>query len=965
MRNRRRITKAVSIIWVLLFIFAVSLAQAQSKVSGDDAALPSLVEIYWHSSKTIVAPELTNPVMLDPEIAQAQIGYDTIEITGVERGETVLLGYVNGNLVSIRIRVVQRPLVIVPPSLLKRQAEMAQGTVSSNLELAKEGGSTSAAVLNGVSWSQLAGSDGHLNLAGQFESSNYAGGREFNVLTASAFYYDPRLEIRAIDFNANLVGSGSQPNLASYSFNDFVTLRGVSLTLNRGNNQYLAFGGTTLPYYYLSLGSTRDVAGFSYLRKQTDNLNFFASTTYVNAPLDFLGLATDRRNNVMQTVGSRWKINRNWAVQGVGGISNHGGMLRGEFSYTGSRMTAYSSGIMSSVLFPMNQLGALLTGTSSLKSGWAYKNTNWLTETLTYQHVNTQAFAGVTTSGNSDYLSPGLAVKVGKRQDVSFNYSYSHSAGGFSSESATGNRLDSYWHFLFTRNVSNSLQVSVGSLQDPLQINSEDQYLFSDTFGFPVKGGHLYLAFSHDRTNPSLVSKLRSELGLLSPQLQNLFISDPVSFVNSPNLPPEVRALLNAQNPIGTSISAAGQFHIGTRLNFGPSFSLARSTNGTTDSWTPYFGYGLAYRVSHSIQLTSSLTNQWVLANNNAAAQRTSVFAFGITKAFMASPEILLTPLRHHRVIEGRVFRDNSVKGVFKAGDPGFAGLQVRLETGETATTDSQGRYKFIGVSGGLHQVSLDVNQFGQPIRMTTKAVAEVDLIRSNLAVVNFGVVDFARLLGAVFNDLRFEGKRQPDSKEMPGIHLILDDGKTKRTIVSESGEYEVDNLPPGDYTLQVDTSTVAANYVLPQDSFQVHVSPISSVIVDVPVYALRSISGRVFLKVPISSKTKPAEDGNAADYKLVPMAGIQLKADASTATTDENGNFLLRHLPAGDLTISIVPVQELPAGMKVPSGPVHMPAEPIEVTGATIVISNPDLVPYLTGKTAGEVRGASLDHGN
>ena len=48
---------------------------------------------------------------------------------------------------------------------------------------------------------------------------------------------------------------------------------------------------------------------------------------------------------------------------------------------------------------------------------------------------------------------------------------------------------------------------------------------------------------------------------------------------------------------------------------------------------------------------------------------------------------------------------------------------------------------------------------------MTTKAMTEVDLIRSNLAVVNFGVVDFARLLGAVFNDLRFEGKRQPDSK--------------------------------------------------------------------------------------------------------------------------------------------------------------------------------------------------------
>jgi hypothetical protein len=33
---------------------------------------------------------------------------------------------------------------------------------------------------------------------------------------------------------------------------------------------------------------------------------------------------------------------------------------------------------------------------------------------------------------------------------------------------------------------------------------------------------------------------------------------------------------------------------------------------------------------------------------------------------------------------------------------------------------------------------------------------------------------------------------------------------------------------------------------------------------------------------------------------------------------------------------------------MKVPSGQVRMPADPIQVQGASIVISNPDLAPYL-----------------
>jgi hypothetical protein len=46
---------------------------------------------------------------------------------------------------------------------------------------------------------------------------------------------------------------------------------------------------------------------------------------------------------------------------------------------------------------------------------------------------------------------------------------------------------------------------------------------------------------------------------------------------------------------------------------------------------------------------------------------------------------------------------------------------------------------------------------------------------------------------------------------------------------------------------------------------------------------------------------------------------------------------------------------------MQAPSGAVHMPPEPIQVQGATIVISNPDLVPYLVGKTAQEVRDAAI----
>ena len=79
-----------------------------------------------------------------------------------------------------------------------------------------------------------------------------------------------------------------------------------------------------------------------------------------------------------------------------------------------------------------------------------------------------------------------------------------------------------------------------------------------------------------------------------------------------------------------------------------------------------------------------------------------------------------------------------------------------------------------------------------------------------------------------------------------------------------------------------------------------------------------------------------------------MPLAGVQITAGHGVAKTDENGNFLLRDLPAGDLTVTLVSIKDLPPGMKLPSGQVKMPPEPIQVQGATIVISNPELAPYL-----------------
>lgn len=999
----RPICRVAAIAGILLAIFAVcppSYAQ-----NYDATAPPSLVEIYWQSSKTVSASGITNLIILDPEIAKAEVAYDSIQFFGVGRGETVALGYRDGKPVSIRIRVIPRPVNIISPAALRRQSEMAQGLFGSSVQIFNGAGITTVSAVNQFSWSQLAGSNGRLDINTQVEDTDIAGGHVFNIRHGAVTFTNPGMQVQALDYIVSLTDNGPQRYLSPFGVSDAVELRGGALTLKRGDNQYTFFGGTTVPFFYLTLGSTRDIGGFSFRHQHSKKLGFFATTSYINTPVNLPGFLVQRQNDYMQTAGLIYQPDSKWTLVGTGGASNRGGLGRGEVDYITSRLTFFAAGSASSPLFPLNQVFSLFSGSTAVKSGFTFKSSDRFTESAYYQHTIIQPVNSLFLhAGAADYVTPSLAWKVDHNQDLNVSYTFSHNSGGFSNQTSTGNRVDTIWRYQFTPRFANTAEVITGSVQDPLQLNSEDELILRDGVVFPVKGGTMQVTFQHDRRNPSLEEKLANELGLLSPALENLFLLDPVAFVNSGNVPPEVKALLDAEVPINTSIAASGQFRLGNKLNFSPNFTVARSNSGTTQTWTPYVGYSLTYQVTHTLQFNSGLSNVWVF-NKSLTPQRTTILSFGFSKAFSAMPitsAAAMLPGFHGggHMIMGRVFRDTNFNGVFNEGENGLPGVRVQLDSGEVAVTDELGRYRFTGVGGGEHHVTLRLSQFPGPVRMTTQNEVELDMIRERTSVVDFGIVDFARLMGNVFNDLRFEGKKQLDSRGLGNVQLTLEDRKHSRTImVGPNGDFEVHDIPPGDYRLTVDAATMPANYVLPKSSFIVHVPPVATVVQDIPARALRSISGRVFLKVMSEAGTPPSDtgklkiggvpqsgvrtqrggqggrisgqgshigtqgpggQGNGAEYNLVPMAGIQLSAGTTTAISDQSGNFLLRDLPAGDLGIAVVPIKATPEGMAVPNGMVHMPAEPIEVRGATIIISNPDLVPYLVDKTADEIRDES-----
>src|ERR1051326_5154082 len=129
-----------------------ALVPASAAQTLDENGVPSLVEVYWQWSKTINTPALTNMIVLDQEIARVENTGDGIQIFGLARGETVLLGYLHDKPVSIRLRVVPRPQVTISPAQLRRQGEMAQGSFASTAQIANSGADTTPAGENDFSW---------------------------------------------------------------------------------------------------------------------------------------------------------------------------------------------------------------------------------------------------------------------------------------------------------------------------------------------------------------------------------------------------------------------------------------------------------------------------------------------------------------------------------------------------------------------------------------------------------------------------------------------------------------------------------------------------------------------------------------------------------------------------------------------------------------------------------------------
>jgi len=310
-------------------------------------------------------------------------------------------------------------------------------------------------------------------------------------------------------------------------------------------------------------------------------------------------------------------------------------------------------------------------------------------------------------------------------------------------------------------------------------------------------------------------------------------------------------------------------------------------------------------------------------------------------------------------VLAGTVWNDADGDGSRDTGDLGIAGVTVTLQVDlngdgtvdftTTTTTDASGAYHFDHLPAGSYTVTVDSSSL--PTDVTTPSYDLDGVSTPHTAVVALGAgatndqVDFGYtsagvIASVVWNDLDHDGIRDTGEPGVAGVTVTLQadrngDGVvdfTATTTTDANGGYRFENLPAGNYTVTVDSSTLPADLNTPTYDLD----GISTPHVAVVTLAAGATRNDVNFGYSAGTGSIASVVWNDLDHDGIRDAGepglsgvtVTVKADldgdgvvdfTATTTTDANGGYRFENLPAGNYTVT-VDSSTLPADLNTPT---------------------------------------------
>jgi hypothetical protein len=242
-------------------------------------------------------------------------------------------------------------------------------------------------------------------------------------------------------------------------------------------------------------------------------------------------------------------------------------------------------------------------------------------------------------------------------------------------------------------------------------------------------------------------------------------------------------------------------------------------------------------------------------------------------------------------VIQGVVFDDRNGNNEQDTGEPGVGGVVVSQSSGVTATTSSDGSYRFSNINPGSYTLGIAVPSgfvaTGQTIR--TVNVGSGGAAQANFALQAQGVIQ-----GVVFDDRNGNGRQ--DSGE-PGVGgVTISRGAGQETVTGGDGSYRFSAVSVGSHTVTV---SVPAGYLpFGRTSRTVNVASGSAAQANFILQAQGVIQGVVF----------DDRNGNGVQESGEPgIGGVALtRGDGPVAATSLDGAYVFTDVVPGRYTLSV-----------------------------------------------------------
>lgn len=433
---------------------------------------------------------------------------------------------------------------------------------------------------------------------------------------------------------------------------------------------------------------------------------------------------------------------------------------------------------------------------------------------------------------------------------------------------------------------------------------------------------------NYKSNTPSLTGLILRNPLLLPAELRPAFTADPARFILTnrdalPELLSGVELPATRSTEAGLRLQAAfSRLNLAGEVRYSTGEILARNERNILAT----FSADLKLDAANSIQVSGARAFSFSGTESRTALTVSYVHRFGSASGggFQFSK---LLGLSHGRV-QGRVFFDLNGNGQDDTNEPGVAGMKVQIDGNHTRTTDERGNFNFSALEPGEHTVALASEDLGVKMRASNATLRQMILPARETIHVSFGLTNVGFAQGRIFNDLLLAGEMSAaDAPGVEGVRIILRPPLTGSAnalqplseIVNGSGMYEFRNLPPGSYILEIDPTSLPADFRLHgQMAWPVTINPLQGSFLDVPLIAQRAVSGIVFIDNDDNGQFDSQTDETVKRAKVV--------AGNTEALTDNQGSYILRNLPAGKLEVRIY----LPNGRKSKITSIELGANPV-----------------------------------